>query len=91
MTEGPDQQNDWQLAHSIVSGESEMVPVRLLNITEDSIVIPKGQKIGSLVEVEVPAPSIPENHVSEAEQERVLLDMINRVDDSVSTQDQTKA
>ena len=90
MTEGPDQQGDWQLAHSVVSGESEMVPVRLLNITEDSVVIPKGQEIGSLVEVEVPTPTMQENHVSEAEQERVLLDMINRVDDSVSAQDKQK-
>ena len=90
MTEGPDQQGDWQLAHSVVSGESEMVPVRLLNITEDPVVIPKGQRIDSLVEVEVPTPSRQGNYVSEVEQERVLLDMINRVDDSISAQDKQK-
>ena len=90
MTEGPDQQDDWQLAHSVVSGESEMVPVRLLNITEDPVVIPKGQRIGSLVEVEVPTPSRQENYVSGVEQERVLLDMINRVDNSISAQDKQK-
>ena len=90
MTEGLDQPGDWQLAHSVVSGGEEMVPIRLLNITENSVVIPKGQEIGSLVEVEVPTPSAQKNEVSDEEQERVLMDMINRVDDSVSVQDKQK-
>ena len=90
MTEGSDQQGDWQLAHSVVSGGDEMVPIRLLNITENSVVIPKGQEIGSSVEVEVPTPSTQDNCVSYEEKERVLTDMINRVDDSVSAQDKQK-
>ena len=64
-----------------------MVPIRLLNITENPVVIPKGQEIGNLVEVEVPSPSVIRNKISDEEQERVLVDMINRVDDSVSALD----
>ena len=90
MTEGLDQEGDWQLAHSVVSGVEEMVPIRLLNTTESPVVIPKGQEIGSLVEVEVPTPSTQGIEISDVEQERVLLDMIARVDDSVSTQDKQK-
>ena len=90
MTEGLKQQGDWQLAHSVVSDGDGMVPIRLLNITENPVVIPKGQEIGSLVEVEVPTPLTQENVISDEEQERVLMDMINRVDDSVSAQDKQR-
>ena len=87
MTESGNQQKDWQLAHSLVSKGDDVIPIRLLNITENPEVIPKGEEIGNLVEVEVPSPSVTENEVSDEEQERVLVDMINRVDDSVSALD----
>ena len=90
MTETDSESKEWQLAHTLVSRGDGVVPIRLLNAGVNAVTIPKGQEIGRLVEVEVPAPSQNDLDALDEEQERVLNEMVERVDSEVTGEDKQR-